>query len=456
MIIDLTTIKDHLTRVNHARLKIKHLWRGLWNIVDAWPPELFEHEFVHQRILFRDVFFVSAPDDVEYVMVTRVENFPKSDVTQQMLKPLIGDSMFITHGEHWKRQRRIATPAFHSRHIREFTSVMVAQTRNLLDRWREVENGGQLDITREMTRLTAEIICSTLFSDDISRKTDQVYDAFARYQKSLGRLALAECIGFSRILPRLGTRAGLKAASELDSIVYEIIERRRKSGDTKHDLLSILLDAEDPETGAKLSERLVRDELLFLFLAGHETTASATIWTWYLLSQHPEAEARLHEEVDEVLGDRDPTYDDISRMEYVRAVLLEAMRLYPPVHTYSRQCVSDDVIRGERVPTGALVVISPWIIQRHKKIWENPDKFQPERFLGEHGRPYRRFDYIPFSAGPRTCLGLNFAMTEMGVAVSMISQRYRLRLKTGHPVSPMGFLTLRPKHGLPMTIHARR
>jgi len=212
-------LRRSLDRINESRIAAKYLWRGIWNILDAWAPELFEADFVHTRTFFRHVFVVSAPSDVEYVMVTNVENFPKSDVSQQMLKPLIGDSMFITHGAHWKRQRRLATPAFHTRNIREFTSVMVERTRAMVDAWEQLDEGERIEIDREMTRLTAEIITGSLFSDDISGKTDQVYDAFARYQNSLGRLAVAELMGISRLLPRWGARKGKKAAEELDAIV---------------------------------------------------------------------------------------------------------------------------------------------------------------------------------------------------------------------------------------------
>ncbi|HEX9585401.1 MAG TPA: cytochrome P450 [Gammaproteobacteria bacterium] len=448
-------LRRSLDRINESRIAAKYLWRGIWNILDAWAPELFETDFVHTRTFFRHVFVVSAPSDVEYVMVTNVENFPKSDVSQQMLKPLIGDSMFITHGAHWKRQRRLATPAFHTRNIREFTSVMVERTRAMVNAWEQLEEGGRIEIDREMTRLTAEIITGSLFSDDISGKTDQVYDAFARYQNSLGRLAVAELMGISRMLPRWGARKGKKAAEELDAIVWGIIERRQKSGEDKGDLLSLLLESRDPDTGGRLSERLIRDELLFLFLAGHETTASATIWTWYLLSQHPEVEARVHKEIDRVLSGRTPAYDDIANLKYIRAVLFEAMRLYPPVHVYARQNVEDDVIHGEHVPAGSLIVIAPWVIHRHKKLWDEPEAFRPDRFLGEKGRPRPRYDYLPFSAGPRTCLGLSFAMTEMAIVVAMVAQRFRLGLEPGHPVEPLGYLTLRPRFGLPMRITRR-
>lgn len=431
------------------------LIRGHQNILNLWQDDVFDRPLCTYTIFRRRVFVVNDPDLIEYVMVTHVENFRKSDASRRMLEPLIGKSMFITHGAHWQRQRRIATPAFHSRHVRAFASTMVAETQDLLARWEGLDRNAEVDISREMTGLTAEIICRTLFSHDIDDSVDRVYDAFSRYQDSLGRLAVSELAGLPAWLPRPGSRRGRRAAAELDRIVGGIVAQRQASGVQRSDLLGLLLAAVDPETGTSLSARLVRDELLFLFLAGHETTANAMVWTWYLLSQSPEAERRLHAEIDTVLEGRVPEFEDLANLPWLRAVLQEAMRLYPPVHVYSREAVVDDKLGDTHCPAGSMVVIAPWVVQRHRMLWDEPNAFRPERFLAENsvGRP--RYAWLPFSAGPRTCLGIGFAMTEMMLAASLIVQRYRLCLRPGHPVDPLGRLTLRPAKGLPMRLVPR-
>ena len=443
----------HLIRkyTGHARMLV----RGSQNILNVWPDEVFEKPLCVYSVFRRRVFVVSDPALIEYVMVTKVENFRKSDASRRMLEPLIGKSMFITHGEHWRRQRRIATPAFHSRHIRAFSSMMVEETQDLLARWEKLGADAEVDVSREMTRLTAEIICRTLFSYDIDDSVERVYDAFARYQDSLGRLAISELAGLPAWLPRPSAWRGRRAAAELDRIVGEIVAQRQRTGEQRSDLLGLLLDAVDPVTGTSLSARLVRDELLMLFLAGHETTANAMVWTWYLLSQSPEAERRLHEELDSVLADRVPRYEDLQQLPWLRAVLQESMRLYPPLHVYSREAVKSDRLGGKPCPAGSMVVIAPWVVQRHRLLWQEPAAFRPERFLPENSVERPRYAWLPFSAGPRTCLGTGFAMTEMMLAAALIAQRYRLRLRPGHPVEPLGRLTLRPTHGLPMRLVPR-
>lgn len=451
-----TSIVNRLKAATRSQIDLlRTLSRGFHNILDLWPSEVFERGLCVYKVIRRQVFVVSDPALIEYVMLTNVENFRKSDASRQMLEPLIGQSMFITHGDHWRRQRRIATPAFHTRHIRRFVDTMVAQTLAMLERWEEGDPRAEVELGREMTQLTAEIICHTLFGHDIGGSVDQVYDAFSRYQDSLGRLALAELTGLPSWLPRLRSRRGSKAVSELDAIVTNIIDSRRASHSERRDLLGLLLSAVDPETGAHLSDRLIRDELLFLFLAGHETTANALIWSWYLLSQSQEAEQRLHAEIDSVLGARVPCYEDLENLPWLRAVLQESMRLYPPVHVYSREAVNDDWLGDQRCPAGAMVVVSPWVVHRHRALWDEPDAFRPERFLPENARGRSRYSWIPFGAGPRICLGMGFAMTEMMIAMALVAQRYRLCLAPGQSVEPLGRLTLRPSQEIRMVLGRR-
>ena len=310
--------------------------------------------------------------------------------------------------------------------------------------------GVEVDVNQEMGRVAAEVIVRTLFSDALGPVSAQVFEAFMQYQRSLGRLAFGELTGLGKWVPRLHRRRGHRAVARLNEVVDGIIERRRASGVQRHDLLGTLLAVVEWDEAAN-SAAFIREMLKVMLLAGHESTANTMSWALYLLERHPEHEARLRAELDTVLQGREPSYEDVSSMPFMRAVLQETTRLYPPIPLYSRQAVEDDRIHGRSVPAGSLVIISPWLVHRHRKLWSQPEVFDPDRFLAEDSdRP--RYAYIPFSAGPRTCLGGSFAMVEMTVIITMLLQRYRLQLRPNHAVEPRGLLTVRPRHGMPMTL----
>jgi len=245
----------------------------------------------------------------------------------------------------------------------------------------------------------------------------------------------------------------LAAFDEFDRTVDQLINNRaREPNNNQEDLLARLVAARDAQTGGAITAKEVRDEVVTIFMAGHETTAQALTWTWYLLSLHPSIEAKLHEELTTVLSGRTPQYEDIANLRYTRMVIEESMRLYPPAHTMAREPIAPDYILGHRIPAGAVVLIAPWLIHRRASLWEHPHRFNPERFTAEPPR----FTYIPFGAGQRICIGAAFAMTEAILILAMVAQRYRLRLKAGHPIEPQGLITLRPRYGMPMTIELRR
>jgi cytochrome P450 len=244
---------------------------------------------------------------------------------------------------------------------------------------------------------------------------------------------------------------------EFDRAMFRLIQARMQPGaNTNHDLLDRLIESRDDESGAGMNAREIRDQVLTIFVAGHETTALALTWTWYVLSMHPEHEARMHAELDEVLSGREPEWADVARLTYTRMILQESMRLYPAVHTLAfRMAQEDDVVCGTRIPKGSLVTIIPWIIHRHRNLWENPDRFEPERFTPESVARRDRLAYLPFGFGPRICIGASFAMTEAVLILATLAQRFRLRVTPGFRVEPLAMFTLRAKNGIQMTVDSR-
>ncbi len=413
------------------------------NLIAVWSEGAFAGRFLAQKFLFRWLFVANSPEAVRHVMVTNAENYGKSRQMRRALAPLIGDGMFISNGETWRRQRRMAVPAFHHSRLRRFGEIMTGATIELLERWDRLAPGSEIEITEEMTRITAEVVCRTMFSDDLGGdRAAIVFQGFADYQATLGQVDFAELLGLPGWLPRLPAWRARRAAARIHGVLDEIIARRRADPVERTDLLAMLLAARDEDTGQPMTPAQIRDEVAVIFLAGHETTASALGWAWYLLSQHAPAAARLHEEVDRVLAGRPPGYDDVPNLLYTRWVFEEALRLYPPVAVFSREARADDVICGQPVPAGSMVLVVPWLLHRHKALWRDPDLFEPERFSPERSKNRSKYAYLPFGAGPRTCVGANFAMAE-GVIIP------------GHPVEPLCRLTLRPRHGLPMRLEQR-
>ena len=434
---------------------LRALWAARQNMIGVWAEGAFAADILRQRFLFKLLFICNSPEAVRHVLVSNADNYQKSKAMLRALRPLVGDGMFISHGETWKRQRRIAIPAFHINRIREFSQVMTRSAAEMVGRWGALGPDAEVEMTREMTHVTAEVVTRTMFSDDLGDRVSTVYDGFTEYQETLSQVDFGELLGLPSWWPRLPSPKAKRAVAKLDSVINDIIDTRRESGADRGDLLSILLNARDPETGEPMTPREIRDEVSVIFLAGHETTANSLSWVWYLLSQHPEAEARMHEEIDRVCGDRPPAFDDVQKLVYTRWVFDEALRLYPPVAILSREAQADDEIMGQPVPAGAMVIIAPWLIHRHKGLWRRADMFEPERFSPERAKGRSKYTYLPFGAGPRTCLGASFAMTESTLIMATVAQRFRPRLRPGHPVEPVCRLTLRPRHGLPIRLERR-
>ncbi len=321
-----------------------------------------------------------------------------------------------------------------------------------LERWTTLSAGEQpIDICAEMSRLTLRVAGRTLFGTDLTHAADAVGPSLIEALALMNTRAM----GFVQLPMWIPTPTNWRlsrALGTLDRLVMEIIENRRLAGDERHDLLGILLSAKDTESGEGLSTRQLRDEVMTFVLAGHETTAVALTWTFHLLSQHPEVESRVRKEVDLILGRRLPTFDDLPELRFMRMVIEEATRLYPPVWAIFRQAIGSDSIRDFKVPEAAGIAICPYVTHRHPRLWPDPDRFDPERFAPERVRDRHRFAYIPFGGGPRLCIGSEFALMEAQLVLAMTLQRYRMRPMSGRTIEPESRLTLRPRGGLPMGV----
>ena len=411
-------------------------------------------DVVRMRFVFSDAYLIYHPDSIKHVLQENNRNYNKDIFTYKMFRPFLGQGLLINDGESWLHQRRLMQPAFHRKQITAYSTVMTDDTTKLLERWqRYVQQNSSLDIAEEMMSLTLQIVGKTLFSLDLSDKSNTIGEAVTTLLKLLGNYVYAPFPPIS--IPTARNRRLLAANRTLEQVIYRMIAERRAQNADTGDLLSMLLLARDEETGQGMNDRQIRDELMTMLLAGHETTANTLAWTWYLLSQHPEVEQRLYTEVDEVLGGTLPTVEHLSELKYTNMVLEEALRLYPPACIFGRKAIADDELGGYPIPANSMILVSPYAVQHHPDYWPDPERFDPERFTPEHTAERPHYAYFPFSSGPRMCIGSSFAMMEAQLILATIAQRYRLRLVPGYPVEPQMLVTLRPKYGLQMTIHER-
>jgi cytochrome P450 len=392
-------------------------------------------------------YMVNDPDVVRRVLVENEKNYTKSR-NYVGLRWVLGEGLLLSEGEHWRKQRKLSQPAFHKSRLSGFADQMARTTRDMLDEWRADDRGeDSFDIHRAMMRLTFRIVGLTLFSSDVEGDAKDVGEAMDVAMV----WANDHAESFVRIPPSFPTPKNVrfrKAMKTLDGLVYRIIEERRARphGD---DLLGMLMEAVDETTGQGMTDRQLRDEVLTMVLAGHETTANLLTWTFRLLSEHPDMERRVREEARCVLGpDRDPVLDDVKKLEYTRLVLDEALRLYPPAWMFERQAASADQLGGFDIQKGEIIGICPYVMHRHPKHWENPEGFDPDRFRPERAASRPRYAYLPFGGGPRTCIGNHFAMMEAQILLAMIVRDYRIELDPSHPVVLDPVITLRPKHGV--------
>jgi cytochrome P450 len=411
-------------------------------------------DLAYLRLGNQHAYLVSHPDAIRGILVTNQSNFTKSRMLERA-KVLLGEGLLTSEGEVHTRQRRLVQPAFHRERLVRYANDMVECAARARNQW---QPGMETDVSKEMMRLTLAIVGKTLFSADVTSEADEIGAAMTEIFALFDTLLMP----FSNLLQKLPippVRRFERARARLDRIVYRLIAERRASGKDAGDLLSMLLLAQDDDNpsanGGRMTDQQVRDEALTLLIAGHETTANALTWTWYLLSQNPVAEAKLHAELDCVLGGRLPTFDDMPRLPYTSGVFSESLRLYPPAWAIGRKAISDYRIDGYRIPAKSIVLTSPWVVHRDPRWFPEPERFDPDRWKPEIAEARPKFSYFPFGGGARVCIGERFAWAEGVLVMATIAQRWKMRLVPGHPVATRAVITLRTRYGMKMTLERR-
>jgi len=409
-------------------------------------------DVVRMRFGVVTAHMISGPEGVQHVLVENSKNYGKQTRGFLKLREILGNGLLTAEGESWRRHRRIAQPAFHRQRLAAFADTMVREVDRTAERWSELAALGEpVDVAREMARLTLQIIGRTMLSRDVALEADRVGGALT-YLLHAVNLRTSRLLDLPQSLPTPGNLRFARALRTLDGVVQQIIAERRRATERPEDLLSMLLENSDEETGQSMSDAQLRDEAMTIFLAGHETTANALTWTFYLLSRHPSLGRALRLELERELTGN-PSFSQLPGLTLTRAVIEEGLRLYPPAWLISRSVIEDDEIGGYHIPAGSIVFVSPFIVHRDARIWENPEGFDPERFAPERAASVPRGAYFPFGAGPRQCIGASFALMEAQLVLATLWRRFRLDLVPGHPVEPEPSITLRARHGMSMTVH---
>lgn len=414
------------------------------------------HKFGH-IVRFKGLwtsFLLTHPNDIEHVLQTNARNYHKGR-SYKMIKAATGNGLFVSEGDFWRRQRRLAQPAFHRQRIASFAQIMTNSTEEMLCEWqRNVAQDEPLEIVSEMMKLTLRIVGQTLFSTDLIEEA-----AAMKRMLNVGRdyaiRRMWQLIRLPESFPTRANRFYREAMREGDRVVYGMIEERR-SGAKKNacDLLALLMEARDEETGEGMSDKQLRDEAFTIMVAGNDTTALALSWTWYLLARHADVEQKIHAELAAVLSGRTPTFEDLPNLKYTAMVIQEALRLYPPAWILGRTAIDEDEIGGFSIPAKSEIMLHTYMTHRHTDFWDEPEKFDPERFLPERSAARLRYSYFPFGGGPRQCIGNNFALMEAQLILATLAQKYQLRLVSDQSILPEASVTLRPRGEMLMKLHA--
>ena len=428
------------------------------NPIETWTQAHFERPILSGRGLLGIGAVVNHPPAIRRVLLDNVANYRKDALQKRVLSPGLHDGLLTVEGEAWKMQRRVIAPIFTPRIVHSFAAAMKRNADALAARWDRIRPGRIVDVQRDMHRVTLDVLGDTIFSTGLENDPEEMLSAMSRFFSVVGQLDPADLLDFPDWVPRLGQMRSRSSIRFFETAVNTIVDRRRAliaaGGNVPDDLLTLLLRASDPETGTGLTVEEVRANIITFLGAGHETTANALTWSLFLLSLSPEWRDRLAAEADGALDG--PIETALDRLVETRAVIEEAMRLYPPVASLSREAIGPDDLCGRRIRKGALIIVSPYVLHRHRLIWRDPDAFDPSRFLPGAREKIDRFAYLPFGVGPRICIGAAFSLQEAVIILATLMRRFEMLPAAGFKVEPVQRITLRPRGGMQLVLRHRR
>lgn len=407
-------------------------------------------DVVSLPVLGKNRILVNRPEYIQQLFLLQHAKLHKSTLTKQAVQPLLGDGLLTSEGDFWRQQRRLAQPAFHRARVNEYEPTMVECAIEQASKWRD---GETRNIAEEMMQLTLEVAVQTLFGTSLASESQKIGNAMTFLMRHYLRRARTPW-SVPESWPTQANRLAKRDREYMDSLVYKIIEERKNQTQPRKDLLWLLMAAMN-EDGSRMTAKQLRDETMTLFLAGHETTALALGWNWYLLSENPAAETKLHAELDAELHGKPAGVNDLERLPYLQAAVKESLRLYPPAFILARTNISPVNIGDFEIAAGTTILASQWVTHRDARYFEQPEMFRPERWLDGLEERLAGGTYYPFGDGPRRCIGQGFALLELTLVIAAIAQKFRFKLVPGSPIDVEPLITLRPRYGIPMTIHAR-
>ena len=434
---------------------LRTLYKMVRNPMDAWPASVYTEPFVLSRMLGRTTMMVCDPDLVQQVLVDDSDSFVKAEPMRRSLEPALGNGILTAEGARWRLQRRVAAPVFRPAHVNTFIPAMITASRNMRDAWSALPDGAPLEITHEMMRVTFDIILETMLSGRGNTDVARVEISIRDFLESTSWQTALSALGAPKWTPFPGKRRSERGGGYLRQTVSDSIAERRRTGERRDDLLSLMLDAKDPETGDGLSDIDIRDNIITFIGAGHETTALALTWTFFLLARHPDIERRVLAEIAQVTGGAPIEANQVADLTYTRQVIQESMRVYPPVAMIVRQSTRDLSIGGVPITPHDNVFVPIYAIHHHHRLWPNPEAFDPDRFTPDAVKSRHRWSYLPFAAGPRICIGMGFAMLESVAILATLLPSARLSVDPGYMPTLKLRVTMRPGEGMPMRVSRR-